>query len=179
MCVLNYCLSCDRCCISKCRDKFFINKPDFLNFVPQLIRNIYRVGTTWFYRFACTMVAQAHTSLMTRLIRTQKKHKNNLHYEKKTDAFAFFSRLIFKRDSIRLIMTVTRSFYNFRKLIPFSIMVFKCSTSNSSRGIWFFIFLDSWFWISAMSDYGLSYMVSSSYSFSPKTIEYKSFFMPN
>ena len=62
------------------------------------------------------MVALAHTSLMTRLIRTQKKHKNNLHYEKKTDAFAFFSRLIFKRDSIRLIMTVTRSFYNFRKL---------------------------------------------------------------
>ena len=48
-------------------DKLFINKPAFLIDVPQLIKKIYRAGTTWFYRFACAIVAQAHISLMTRV----------------------------------------------------------------------------------------------------------------
>ena len=40
---------------------------DFLNFVPQLIRKIFSAGTTQFYRFACTVVAQVHISLLARL----------------------------------------------------------------------------------------------------------------
>ena len=39
--------------------------------MPQLIRKMYRVGITWFYRFACAIGAQAHISLMTRLIITK------------------------------------------------------------------------------------------------------------
>ena len=35
--------------------------------MSQLFKKTYRVGTTWFYRFACMIVAQAHISLMTRL----------------------------------------------------------------------------------------------------------------
>ena len=49
-------------------DKSFINKPTFFSFVPQLIKKTYRAGTTWFYRFACAIGAQAHISLMTRLL---------------------------------------------------------------------------------------------------------------
>ena len=49
-------------------DKSFINKPAFFNSVPQLIKKTYRAGTMWFYRFACTIGAQAHISLMTRLL---------------------------------------------------------------------------------------------------------------
>ena len=49
-------------------NKSFINKPTFLNFVPQLIRKIYHVSTARFYRFACVIVVQAHISLMTRLV---------------------------------------------------------------------------------------------------------------
>ena len=48
-------------------DTSFINKPTFSNFVPQLIKEMYCVGTIWFYRFVCTIVMQAHISLMTRL----------------------------------------------------------------------------------------------------------------
>ena len=48
-------------------DKFFINKPAFCNFLPELIKKIYRVATTCFYKFPCAIVAQAHISLMTRL----------------------------------------------------------------------------------------------------------------
>ena len=50
-------------------DKSFISKSTFffLTFVPQLIKKMYRAGTTWFYRFACMIGAQAHISLMTRL----------------------------------------------------------------------------------------------------------------
>ena len=47
-------------------DKSFINKPTFLNFVPQLIKKI--SGRSWFCRFRCMIVAQAHISLMTRLL---------------------------------------------------------------------------------------------------------------
>ena len=39
-------------------DKSFINKPAFST-VPQLIKKIYCVGTMWFYRFACAIIAQA------------------------------------------------------------------------------------------------------------------------
>ena len=53
--------------IYKCFDKSFINKPTFFNIVLWLIKKTYHMGTTWFYRFACTMVAQAHISSMTRL----------------------------------------------------------------------------------------------------------------
>ena len=35
--------------------------------MPQLFKKTYRMGTTWFYRFACMIVVQAHISLMTRL----------------------------------------------------------------------------------------------------------------
>ena len=35
--------------------------------MPQLIKKNYLAGTTWFYRFACAIVAQARISLMTRL----------------------------------------------------------------------------------------------------------------
>ena len=35
--------------------------------MPQLIKKIYGVGTTWFYRFARAIVAKAQSSLMTRL----------------------------------------------------------------------------------------------------------------
>ena len=53
--------------VCKYCDKFFINKLTFFNIVPQLIKKTYHVGTTWFYRFACAIVAQVHISLMTRL----------------------------------------------------------------------------------------------------------------
>ena len=53
--------------VYKYSDKSFINKPTFFNIVPQLFKKTYRVGTTWFYRFACMIVVQAHISLMTRL----------------------------------------------------------------------------------------------------------------
>ena len=36
-------------------------------FVSQLIRKIYQESTMWFYRIACTIVAQAHIFLMTTL----------------------------------------------------------------------------------------------------------------
>ena len=39
-----------------------------LNVVPKLIRNTYCTGAMQFYRFVCTIVAQAHISLMTRLV---------------------------------------------------------------------------------------------------------------
>ena len=42
--VLNFRLYCVRSFIHKYCDKSFINKPAFLNFVPQLIRKIYRAG---------------------------------------------------------------------------------------------------------------------------------------
>ena len=35
--------------------------------MPWLIKKTYHTGTTWFYRLACTMVAQAQISSMTRL----------------------------------------------------------------------------------------------------------------
>ena len=54
-------------------DKLFINKLAFLIDVPQLIKKIYCAGTTWFYRFACVIVVQAHISLMTRLKRVIKE----------------------------------------------------------------------------------------------------------
>ena len=44
--VLNCRLYCERPFINKYCGKSFINKPDFLNFVPQLIRKIYRPGAT-------------------------------------------------------------------------------------------------------------------------------------
>ena len=34
----------------------------------QLIKKTYHAGTIWFCRFACAIIAQAHTSLMTRLL---------------------------------------------------------------------------------------------------------------
>ena len=40
--------------------KSFINIPTFFNFVPQSFKKTYCVGTTWFYRFACGIRAQAH-----------------------------------------------------------------------------------------------------------------------
>ena len=52
--------------INKCCDKFFINKPTFLNFVPQLWKLIAQAECD-FYRFAYMTVAQAHISLMRRL----------------------------------------------------------------------------------------------------------------
>ena len=39
-----------------------------LNVVPKLIRNTYCTGAMQFYRFVCTIIAQAHISLMTRLV---------------------------------------------------------------------------------------------------------------
>ena len=65
--VLNCYSYCDRSFKNKYCDKCFINKPVFLNFVPQLIRKIYHTSIKWFYRFAWAIVAQAHISLMTRL----------------------------------------------------------------------------------------------------------------
>ena len=53
--------------VHKYCDMSFINKPTFLNFAPQLIKKTYCMGKTWFYRFACVIVVQALTSLMTRL----------------------------------------------------------------------------------------------------------------
>ena len=41
-------------------DKSFINKHTFFNFVPQLVKKTYCTSTTWFYRFACMIVVQAH-----------------------------------------------------------------------------------------------------------------------
>ena len=52
----------------KCRlycDMFFINKPTFSIFLPQLITKIYCGDTTRFYGFAWVIVAQANISLMT------------------------------------------------------------------------------------------------------------------
>ena len=49
-------------------DKSFINKPTFLNIVPQLIKKTYRAGTTWLYKFPCTIVAQAHIALITSML---------------------------------------------------------------------------------------------------------------
>ena len=72
---MNCCLYCDRSFINKYCDKSFKNKPAFLNFVPQVIRKIYCMGTTWFYRFACAIVAQAHIFLMTRLINKQNNNE--------------------------------------------------------------------------------------------------------
>ena len=50
--------------------------------MPQLIKKTYNVDTTWFYRFACSVVAQAHNSLMTRLRKslwwTLKSRKTNI-----------------------------------------------------------------------------------------------------
>ena len=46
----------------------FINKPAFLNFAPPLIKKIYHVDTSCFYKFVFTIVAQAHIFLMIRLI---------------------------------------------------------------------------------------------------------------
>ena len=46
--------------------EIYISAP--LNFVPKLIRNIYGMGAMQFYRFVCMIVAQAHISLMTRLV---------------------------------------------------------------------------------------------------------------
>ena len=45
----------------------FINKPASLNFVSQLIQRIYHTGTTWFYRLAYGIVAQAQKSFIERL----------------------------------------------------------------------------------------------------------------
>ena len=63
-------------------EKSFINKPTFFNIVPQLIKKTYHVDTTWFYRFACSVVAQAHNSLRTRLLKslwwTLKSQKTNI-----------------------------------------------------------------------------------------------------
>ena len=53
--------------VYKHSDNSFTIKPASLNFVPQWIHKIYHAGTTWFYRFALVIVAQAHISLMTRL----------------------------------------------------------------------------------------------------------------
>ena len=47
--------------------KSFINKLTFINFVPQLIKKMYCMDITWFYRFVCVIVMQAHISLMARL----------------------------------------------------------------------------------------------------------------
>ena len=44
-------------------DKFFINKPAFCNFLPELIKKIYRVATSWFYKFPCAVGSSTGTYL--------------------------------------------------------------------------------------------------------------------
>ena len=63
--------------LNKYCDKSFINKPAFLNFVPQQIRRIYCAGKTWFHRSACVIITQAHVSLMTRLSYDKNNFLNN------------------------------------------------------------------------------------------------------
>ena len=57
--------------------------------MPQLIKKTYHAGTIWFCRFACAIIAQAHTSLMTRLLNVWRRGKVWEEWQKSHATFSF------------------------------------------------------------------------------------------
>ena len=100
--------------------------------MPQLIKKTYRVGTTWFYRFACVIGgAQAHISLMTRLKVHLELSFNHINWPLINSDNINFKNL--KNKTISKILDICPVFNVQLKKRLWILFAIKCSYINSRR----------------------------------------------